>query len=512
MNDQHLAERDVGLTDPLNHGSGPAETSGKMSLARGAARGAAWNFATVLLERSFGFVILGLLLRSIPASVVGLVAIGSAISDLARMVTNSGAGEQVQAFAGDREVEAGAFWSQIIASASCMAALFFAAPWIAAAYGDPQLIIVLRFLALNVVLTSFLIVPSARLAVRFRFRALGLISLGSTVSGGLVALPFAFAGHGIEALVYQRMVGITFYAVISAVVARWLPPAIPSWRVLKTSFGFSLPLMQAAFVDYISVTGYVMLVGLRMSVADLGRFRIAQRLVEVLQEIAFLPANKVFMPVFVAVRDDPERRFEATRQMLDLLSMVIFFVAAVCGAAARPIVLLMFGPHWAAAIPVFAILTLMAPVTALYGVINPLLTAAGRTQLVSTFAWANAATIMLAAWFAAPYGLSALAWALAGRGVLGICLVIVALQIGLGRRVMPLLRLLALPFAALLAARAAAAAALGAAQGAPMPAQLAIGLGVSACVFAGIVMATAPGRIFAMARRLRRALVGTVIV
>jgi hypothetical protein len=31
-------------------------------------------------------------------------------------------------------------------------------------------------------------------------------------------------------------------------------------------------------------------------------------------------------------------------------------------------------------------------------------------------------------------------------------------------------------------------------------------------VFAGIVMATAPGRIFAMARRLRRALVGTVIV
>ena len=64
-----------------------------MSLARGAARGAAWNFGTVLAERAFGFIILGLLLRKIPASVVGLVAIASAISDLARMVSNSGAGE-----------------------------------------------------------------------------------------------------------------------------------------------------------------------------------------------------------------------------------------------------------------------------------------------------------------------------------------------------------------------------------------------------------------------------------
>ena len=205
--------------------------------------------------------------------------------------------------------------------------------------------------------------------------------------------------------------------------------------------------MQAAFVDYISLTGYVMILGLRMSVADLGRFRIAQRLVEVLQEIAFMPARKVFMPVFVAVRHDSDRRYETIRQMLDMLSMAIFFVSAVCGAAARPIVLLMFGARWEAAVPVFAILTLMAPVTALYGVINPLLTAARRTQLVSYFAWVNAASIMLAAWFAAPYGLMALAWALAARGVVGVALFVAALKLGLERPVGPILRLLVLPAA-----------------------------------------------------------------
>lgn len=147
------------------------------------------------------------------------------------------------------------------------------------------------------------------------------------------------------------------------------------------------------------------------------------------------------MPVFVVVRDDPERRYETTRQMLDLLSMVIFFVSAVCGAAARPIVLLMFGARWEEAIPVFAILTLMTPVTAVYSVIKPLLTAAGRTRLVSHFAWLNAATIMTAAWFAAPFGLTVLAWALAARGVLGVGLLILALKLGLERPVGPMLRL-----------------------------------------------------------------------
>jgi O-antigen/teichoic acid export membrane protein len=361
-------------------------------------------------------------------------------------------------------------------------------------------------MALNVVLTALLIVPSARLATAFRFKAQGLISLGSTVTGGLAALPFALAGHGVDALIIQRMVGIVFFAVLAAICARWVPPRPPSWAVLQASFRFSWPLMQAAFVDYISVTGYVMLVGLRMSVADLGQFRVAQRLIEVLQEIAFVPARKVFLPVFVAVREDAARRYEVTRQMLDLLAMAIFFASAVCGAAARPLVLLMFGARWEAAVPVFAILTLLAPVTALYGVINPLLAAAGRTRLVSRFAWANAATIALAAWFAAPHGLQALAWALAGRGVLGLGLFALALAQGLERPVAPMLRLLILPAVALVLARLAAFYGLAAWPGLGLGGQLLVAVLLSAGIFAVVVLVAAPQRMLAMSRRLHRAL------
>jgi O-antigen/teichoic acid export membrane protein len=479
-----------------------------MSLARGAARGVAWNFATVLAERSFGFLILGLLLRVIPASVVGLIAIASAISDLARVVANSGAGEQVQASPGNRDVEAGAFWSQFLASLVFMLGLFFAAPGIAALYHLPELTLVLRIMGLNVVMTCFLLVPAARLTSQFKFKVLGLISLGSTVIGGLVAIPFAYTGHGVEAMMYQRMAGVGFFAVGASVAAGWLPGRPPSFATLRESFRFSFPLMEASFVDYISVTGYVMLVGLRMPVAALGEFRIAQRLAEVLQEIAFMPARKVFMPVFVIVRYDKDRRFETTRQMLDVLSMAIFFVCAICGAAAKPIVLLMFGAKWQAAVPVFAIITLMAPAVALYSVINPLLTAAGRTRLVSLYAWANVVTIAAAAWFAAPYGLRVLAWALAGRGVTAVILFVFAMRQGLERPVAPILRLLLLPTVALVAARAAAYLVLHTWPGLDLVPQFLVAVGVSAGVFAAVALSVAPRRMMEMIARLRGALLG----
>jgi O-antigen/teichoic acid export membrane protein len=487
------------------------EMSG-MNLARGAARGAAWNFATVLFERGFGFVILGVLLRYIPASAVGVVAIGSAITDMAKMLALGGAGEQVQAAPGDKGVEAGAFWSQLLASLLFIAMLLAFAPAISRLYRAPALTLVLQALALNIFLTCFLVVPAARLANEFRFRALGLLAFGSTVSGGLAALPLALTGHGIEALIAQRLVGGAFFAVLICWVTRWVPPRPPSLAVLRKAFGFSLPLMQAALVDYFSITGYVMLIGLRMPAAAVGQFRIAQRLIEVLQEIAFAPARKVFLPVFVAVRMDPDRRFDMTRTMLDALSVFIFFAAAVAGAAAKPIVLLMFGPRWTAAVPVFSIITVMAPVTAFYGVINPLLTAADRPKLVSHFALGNVAIILAAVWFAAPFGLTPLAWALAARGLLSILFFIPALKIGLERPVMPLLRLLLLPFAALLAARGLAFLCLAFLPSINLFTQLCVSAGVAALAFIAVLLLAAPGRMVTMATQLHKALLGRLPV
>ena len=137
-----------------------------MGLARGAAHGAAWNFATVLAERGFGFLVLGLLLRVVPVRVVGLIAIASAISELARVMSLSGAGEQVQAcpaIARWRRGRSGRnAWPRSGSWRCCVGST-----WVAGLYAQPALTLVLRVMAVNIFLTAFLVVPSARLADEF---------------------------------------------------------------------------------------------------------------------------------------------------------------------------------------------------------------------------------------------------------------------------------------------------------------------------------------------------------
>ena len=475
-----------------------------MSLARSAARGAAWNLITVLAERSIGFAVLVILLRHVSAADVGLVAIGSAIAELARMIASGGSGEQVIASPGDRGIEAGAFWAQFLLALAFAAGLTGIAPTIAHLYSEPRLTWVIQALALNIITGCFLIVPSARLAQLFRYRALSVMSLGSTILGGATALALVYAGHGVLALITQRMVGIAFYAAAASCVARWLPPPPPGLTPLRRALAFNLPMMGAAFVDYIALSGYVMLVGLRLPVMAVGQFRIAQRLAEVLQELTVFPASKVFLPVFVSVREDAARRFAAARDLCDALSILSFAVAAVAGAAAKPIVLLMFGASWTSAVPIFSVLTLIIPATALYAFVNPMLTALQRPALVWGFALINAATVALAVWVAAPHGLVPLAWALALRGGVAALLLLPALSIGIGRSAWPLLRLFAVPLLALIAARwitAIAAPALGR-HGLRM--DLVIEAGLAGSIFSLTLLALASRRLAALISRVRR--------
>jgi hypothetical protein len=142
----------------------------------------------------------------------------------------------------------------------------------------------------------------------------------------------------------------------------------------------------------------------------------------------------------------------------------------------------------------------------MYGVINPLLTAAGRTGLVGWFALVNAGLVLAACWLAAPFGLTALAWALAGRGVLSLALFAPALWIALGRQGLRLLWLLILPLCAMLAARLASAWLLAGVPDAGFAARLALAVGSSAGVFWLLLFAVSPFRVARIGRRLREAL------
>ncbi|CAG4913619.1 unnamed protein product, partial [Acidocella sp. C78] len=196
--------------------------------------------------------------------------------------------------------------------------------------------------------------------------------------------------------------------------------------------------------------------------------------------------------------------------LMDILAILSLGAASVSGAVAGPLVVLMFGARWASAAPVFAALSLIVPASTIYAFVKPMLTALRRPGLVSAFAAMNAGTIAFAAWFAAPFGLVPLGWALSARGLVVALLMLPALSIGIGQPAWPLLRLMGAPVAALIGARlgtaalmAALAREFGLAFGLRL--QLLIGGGAAGVIFLAVMLALAPRRMTGMARRLAAA-------
>src|SRR5690554_1665106 len=80
--------------------------------------------------------------------------------------------------------------------------LFFTAPLIARFYEIPQLTLLTRVLGLNIIVNALAIVQRSKLVINIDFRTIAKVNMISVLTGGALAVYFAFTGWGVWALVF----------------------------------------------------------------------------------------------------------------------------------------------------------------------------------------------------------------------------------------------------------------------------------------------------------------------
>lgn len=427
-----------------------------MSLERRVASSAFWSLAATSSERAVGFIVFAIILHFVPVGDVGLVALGSMLVDLANTIAVAGVAERVIGCTErDPRIELSSFWAHVLIASVLALALWFLAPLASSIYGEQRLVWVMRALSGVVLLNALVVVPLATLTRDFRYRTAGLMSLGATVAGAVGALPFALAGFGAISLVVQRLTGVLFFVVAVTAVTRWHPKGRTSLAEIRSALHFSMPLIGSNLVDYLSRTGFALFAGLRLDVVSLGYLRVAQRLLEVLQEVVVTSISRIFLPMFVSIRDEPARRYDVAVRIMNVMALLVVGCFAIAGAVARPLVDGMFGAHLQPAAPVFAVLSFLAPYIVVSAFLRPLLISCGRGTQMLLVSSINALTTGLVAYFVVPYGLTTLSEALVARGFLAILLMAPFMRAALQHPILPLLTGLIVPVAAGIVARLA---------------------------------------------------------
>ncbi|WP_018988203.1 lipopolysaccharide biosynthesis protein [Aromatoleum toluclasticum] len=332
--------------------SPPSAPLGRLA-ARGALLTMSGQACKILLQ--FGGIVV--LARLLSPGDYGLLAMVTAIVGIGEVLRDFGlSSAAVQAPSVSAAQRSNLFWINSAIGLLLALAVFAAAPAIAAFYGQPALQPIAQALAPTFLLNGFATQFRAQLNRDMRFGRLAVAEVGGQAFGLAAGVTLALRGHGHWALVAQQLGQALATLLLLAVTSGWRP-GLPSRGADMGAFlRYGSNLMGTQLVVYASRNIDALLIGQRFGAELLGLYNRAYQLLMLPLNQINVPATSIALPVLSRLNDDPARyaRFLLHGQSVMLHATVAIFAFA-C-AQAEPLIVLVLGPQWAAAVPIFQIL------------------------------------------------------------------------------------------------------------------------------------------------------------
>lgn len=326
-----------------------------------------WSYAGTIVNAGLQIGLTAVLARLLVPAAFGIVAMASLALRLGQYFAQLGlASALVQSRDISRRDISGSNW-MCWGLGLAFTVLFFAgASVMAMLFKSPALTPVMEWMSLNFVLVGGSIVPLALLRRQLRFRAVALIDVSSYIVGyGVVGLAAAISGAGVWSLVaaalVQSLVQLGAGLATSRNLLVFMRPGLPSPGLLR--FGYRVSVI--GFLEFLATNLDTFGVGRVLGATQLGYYSRGYNL-------AYLPAyyltnslSRVLQSSYSRIQDELGRLQRSFLESVALLSAVTIPLSLGVMGASREIVLCLLGPNWTPVIPVVAIMSVAAPLTAL---------------------------------------------------------------------------------------------------------------------------------------------------
>ena len=332
--------------------TGDEQVDPEEGLGRRAASGVLWLTAQKWVIRASGFVTLVVLTHQVAPKDFGVVAAAMSVIPLVYFLSDLGFSTYLlQADEVDQRSLSTAFWASLVAGALLSAGLLGVAPLLADAFGLPELAPVLRALVLSVVPTVLAAVPMALLRRAMAFRVVALQALVASLLAQVVAVAVALLGGGVWALVSQLVVTQWVVALLAWGRVRWLPSFTVSGRLFARMASFGV---KVSGFDLLGTTRMLLenwIIAVTLGPTALGLLNVAQRLVQVAQELVAASLVPVSTVVFAQVRGAVDRLRTSYLKALGLAYAMVSPVMILLVVTAPVLIPLLFGGKWRASVP-----------------------------------------------------------------------------------------------------------------------------------------------------------------
>ncbi|NMF87005.1 lipopolysaccharide biosynthesis protein [Aromatoleum petrolei] len=323
--------------------------------ARGALRTMGGQACKILLQ--FGGIVV--LARLLSPGDYGLLAMVAAIVGVGEVLRDFGlSSAAVQARSVSVRQRSNLFWINAGIGLLLALAVAAAAPAIAAFYAQPALQPIAQALAPTFLINGLATQYRAQLNRDMRFGRLAVADVGGQAFGLAAGVTLALRGHGHWALVAQQLVQACATLLLLVATTGWRPGLPRRDAAMGEFLRYGGNLMSTQLVVYLSRNIDALIIGQRFGAELLGLYNRAAQLLALPLNQLNAPATSIALPVLSRLRDDPARYDRFLLHGQSVMLHVTVAVFAFAGAQAEPLILLVLGPQWAPAVPIFQILAI----------------------------------------------------------------------------------------------------------------------------------------------------------
>ena len=371
-----------------------------------------WSALEIGTRYGVQFAVTMVLARLLTPADFGLMAMLLVFTTFAALLVEGGLGTAlVQKQASTDNDETSVFLVNLGAGCALALALWALAPGIARFYAQPALSPLLQVLAWLLPLGALATVPNALLTQQLDFRRRAGAELLASVGSGAVALWLAWRGHGVWSLAWQALVGAALRAALLWWLSGWRPRGRYDRHAFAGLFRFGGYLLVANALSVGAMRLQSLLLGRLFDARTLGVYAMAQDTQQAPAQLASALLNRVGLPIFASVADQPAKLAGALRLSLRLSMFVFAPCMAGLAVVAAPLVRLLYGPQWGDAAPLLSLLALAALFWPLHVLNLAALGALGRSDLILKLELAKAAVTIPLVAVASPFGALPVAWA-----------------------------------------------------------------------------------------------------
>ncbi len=291
----------------------------------------------------------------------GLVAMVTTVTGFLRVFKDAGLSTATVQKEGITHAQVSTlFWINLGLGGASTLIVAALAPVIAWFYSEPLLVPVTLAIAATFLLNGSTVQHQALLSRQMRFKASALVDIGSVTTGYCTGITMALLGCGYWSLVGLSLAVEASCAVLTWSVCRWRPQLPRRGTEVGPLLSFGANLTGASFISYITRNTDSLLIGRVYGAAAVGLYSRALGLLSRPLQQFLSPIDAVFQPALSRLQNEPERYRRTFLQLYEVMAVAGFVAAGLFLALSYPLTLVLLGPKWERAAPIFAALALVA--------------------------------------------------------------------------------------------------------------------------------------------------------